>query len=82
MAAEWAATNIDADDFDALKDQLSRMESATAAGDVKGYLHANHAFHFIVYGAAGSDSLLSLIESLWMQTFPFNGVSATVWRAA
>jgi len=71
IAAEWAAPNIGDDGIAALNDQLSRMESATAAGDVKGYLRANRAFHFIVYGAAGSKSLLSIIESLWLQISPY-----------
>ncbi len=71
LAAEWAASNIDEDGISELTDQLSRMESATAAGDVKGYLRANRAFHFIVYAAAGSDSLLSIIENLWLQISPY-----------
>ncbi len=71
IAAEWAAPNIDDDGIEALEDQFSRMESATAAGDVKGYLRANRAFHFIVYGAAGSEALLSFIESLWLQISPY-----------
>lgn len=71
IAAEWATTNIDDAGIEALKAELSRMETATAAGDVKGYLRANHAFHFIVYGAAGSDALLSIIESLWLQISPY-----------
>ncbi len=71
IAAEWATPNIGDDGIKALKDQLSRMESATAAGDVKGYLRANRTFHFIVYGAAGSESLLSIIESLWLQISPY-----------
>ncbi len=71
IAAEWAAPNIGDDGVEALNGQLSRMESATAAGDVKGYLRANRAFHFIIYGAAGSEALLSFIESLWLQISPY-----------
>ena len=71
IAAEWAAPNVGHDGIEALNDQLARMKSATAAGDVKGYLRANRAFHFIVYGAAGSEALLSFIESLWLQISPY-----------
>jgi DNA-binding GntR family transcriptional regulator len=71
IAAAWAAPNIGDDGVETLKVQLSRMESATAAGDVKGYLRANHAFHFVIYGAAGSEALLSIIESLWLQISPY-----------
>lgn len=71
IAAEWAARNIGDDGIKALTGQLARMEAATAAGDVKGYLRANRAFHFIVYGAAGSEALMSIIESLWLQISPY-----------
>ena len=71
IAAEWAAPNVGHDCIEAMNDQLARMKSATAAGDVKGYLRANRAFHFIVYGAAGSEALLSFIESLWLQISPY-----------
>ena len=71
IAAEWAAPNVGHDVIEALNDQLARMKSATAAGYVKGYLRANRAFHFIVYGAAGSEALLSFIESLWLQISPY-----------
>jgi DNA-binding GntR family transcriptional regulator len=71
IAAEWATQNIDDGGIAALEGQLARMESATAAVDVKGYLRANRAFHFIIYGAAGSDALLSIIENLWLQISPY-----------
>lgn len=71
IAADWAVPNIGPHGIEALNHQLSKMESSTAAGDVKGYLRANRAFHFIIYGAAGSEALLSFIESLWLQISPY-----------
>ncbi len=71
VAAEWAAANIGDDGIEALKEQLLRMETSTTAGDVKGYLRANRAFHFIIYSAAGSEVLLSIVENLWLQISPY-----------
>ena len=47
------------------------MKQATQAGDVKGYLRGNRAFHFEVYRAAGSETMLAIIESLWLQISPY-----------
>ena len=47
------------------------MEKSIAAGDVKGYLRGNHAFHFAIYRAAGSENLLKIIENLWLQISPY-----------
>lgn len=71
IAADWAAANIDAKDTEALKAQLAQMEEAIASGNVKQYLRANYAFHFIIYHAAQSESLLAIIENLWLQISPY-----------
>ncbi|WP_319532703.1 GntR family transcriptional regulator [uncultured Cohaesibacter sp.] len=39
----------------------------------------NYQFHFTVYGAAGSDVLLPIVRSLWMQSGPFVRASALVY---
>lgn len=70
-AAEWAADKIDADSIATLESLLEDMKRATETGDVKGYLHGNRAFHFEVYRAAGSETLLSIIENLWLQISPY-----------
>jgi DNA-binding GntR family transcriptional regulator len=48
-----------------------RLEACLANGDAGGYMAANHAFHFAIYGAAPSTVLVPLIESLWLQFGPF-----------
>lgn len=71
IAAEWAAEKIDADSIATLDSLLKDMKRATKKGDVKGYLHGNRAFHFEVYRAAGSETLLAIIENLWLQISPY-----------
>jgi DNA-binding GntR family transcriptional regulator len=70
-AAEWAAEKIDAKSIAALETLLEGMKRATRTGDVKAYLHGNRAFHFEVYKAAGSETLLGIIENLWLQISPY-----------
>ncbi len=71
MAAAWAAGAADEADLDRLDQLNEALDQAVAGNDVKAYLHANRAFHFTVYAAAGSPALLSMIESLWLQISPY-----------
>ncbi len=71
MAAAWAAERIDRAGLLRLAELNDRLEAAVESNDVKGYLHANRGFHFAVYAAAGSPTLLSMIESLWLQISPY-----------
>ena len=48
-----------------------RLDAALAAGDVDGYMTANHAFHFAIYERSGADVLLSMAGGLWLQIGPF-----------
>ena len=47
------------------------LDAALAAGDVDGYMIANHAFHFAIYERAGAEVLLSMAGGLWLQIGPF-----------
>ena len=49
----------------------ARLDAALAAGDVDGYMTANHAFHFAIYERSGADVLLSMAGGLWLQIGPF-----------
>lgn len=71
LAAKWAARRIDADEIDALARECANLEAANMRGDVRSYLRANHAFHFSIYRAARSETLLSIIETLWLQISPY-----------
>jgi DNA-binding GntR family transcriptional regulator len=71
IAAGWAAERHDDADLLHLARHLEAMQAANAAGDVKGFLRANYAFHFAVYRAAKSENLLRIIEDLWLQISPY-----------
>jgi DNA-binding GntR family transcriptional regulator len=71
IAAEWATARITADDCAKLADLVTTMGQATGEGDTRAYVRANHDFHFTIYGAAGSEALLGVIEALWLQVSPY-----------
>jgi DNA-binding GntR family transcriptional regulator len=71
LAGQWAAERIQDDDLAALRSFLEALEEANASGDIKSYLRANYAFHFSIYRAAGSESILNIIENLWLQVSPY-----------
>lgn len=70
-AVSWAARDIDAGSLMQTEEQLVRMERSIGDGDTRDYLRANRAFHFTVYRSAGSPTLISLIEILWLQISPY-----------
>jgi len=70
-ASEWATNNLGADDIARLERLIGVMAEAIAERNAMQYVRANHEFHFIVYRASGSDVLVSLIESLWLQVSPY-----------
>lgn len=70
-AIAWAAKGMASAQLQCLDDLIEEMERAKADGDRARYVPANRAFHFTIYGAAGSDVLLSIIETLWLQIGPF-----------
>jgi DNA-binding GntR family transcriptional regulator len=71
QAAAWAAERITAEAIAQLGVELAAMDRAVRGGDVKAFLYANRAFHFIVYDAAGSAVMGDLIEQLWLRISPF-----------
>jgi len=71
LAAEWASSRLSAADIQRLVELVGKMTEADASNDVKAYLHGNRDFHFSIYRATGSDTLLSIIESLWLQISPY-----------
>lgn len=46
------------------------LDRAIATGDIPAYLRLNHDFHFQLYARAGSDVLLGVAASLWLQIGP------------
>jgi DNA-binding GntR family transcriptional regulator len=48
------------------------MGAAVGAVDAKAYLDANEDFHRLLYAAAGSPTLLGLIETVWLKVGPIS----------
>ena len=71
-ATERGAHRLSANDKDQLRALLETMAHALAAKDAKAYLDANEAFHLVLYRAAGSPLLLSLIETVWLKVGPLS----------
>jgi DNA-binding GntR family transcriptional regulator len=76
-----ALPHIDGAAIADLRDLTRACESAFA-GDDPDKAHAtselNHAFHFAIYGAAGSAVLLPIVESLWLQSGPYVRAAAQI----
>jgi DNA-binding GntR family transcriptional regulator len=70
-AAERACPAIGHEALAAIEAHDARLEACLARDDASGYMTANHAFHFAIYGAAPSSVLVPLIETLWLQFGPF-----------
>jgi len=71
MAAAWAAGRLSPRDLRQLDLLVGAMGKAVADGNAHAYVRANHEFHFVIYRASGSDTLLSIIEGLWLQVSPY-----------
>ena len=84
MAAAWAAGGLSPDVLEHLDDLIAEMERAKTERDRARYVPANRDFHFTIYRAAGSDALLAIIESLWLQIGPYFNILNTTenWGSA
>jgi DNA-binding GntR family transcriptional regulator len=71
IAAEWATPNVSAADRALLQKTVDLMAVAAETGDTHAYVRSNHDFHFGVYRASGSETLLTTIEGLWLQVSPY-----------
>ena len=84
LAAEWAARNAGTELLARLDGLLAQMSGSTAADERKSFMPANREFHFAIYAAAGSDTLLAVVENLWLQIGPYLGLlrGSGNWRTA
>lgn len=71
-AAERGALRVSDQDKDALRQLLQQMAHALTLPDAKAYLDANEAFHILLYRAAGSPLLMSLITTVWLKVGPLS----------
>ncbi len=70
-AAVRALPFIDDEIIEKLVEIDDTIDQYLANGDSSGYVEQNRSFHLTLYGAAPNEVLLSLIESLWLQSGPF-----------
>ncbi len=68
MVLDIAMDNMDDATIDALQDILSRNANKPETGLD---LRQNYDFHFVLYRKSGSQVMLPLIESLWLQYGPY-----------
>ena len=76
-----ALRNLATDDFAMLRQLTTECEAAFTSDDPdKAHLTSelNHAFHFYIYRAAGSDVLIPVVESLWLQSGPYVRAAAQI----
>jgi len=71
LAASWATPRVTDADTARLETLVAAMTKAVEAGDTRAYVRGNHDFHFTIYAASGSESLLNVIEGLWLQVSPY-----------
>ena len=70
-AAELAAECATPELTDKMRAANERMLDALSRSDVAGILEHNQAFHFEIYQACGNETLLDIIEMLWMRSGPY-----------
>jgi DNA-binding GntR family transcriptional regulator len=71
LAAAWAAESGSTPLIEELATLVEQMWQYSEADDASGFLSRNQAFHFAVYRASGSQTLVPIIESLWLQIGPY-----------
>ena len=79
-AVRLAAPRLTPEDIERLRKlTIAYDETMVSGGDHAHRAAYNHAFHFVIYRAAGSKVLLPIIESLWLQSGPFIRASANIY---
>jgi DNA-binding GntR family transcriptional regulator len=68
---EIAAGRMKAADLRAIRKEAAALTQAAQDQDIDSYLLHNYEFKFCIYRAAGSESMLFLIETVWLQVGPF-----------
>jgi DNA-binding GntR family transcriptional regulator len=70
-ATELASMSITKPEIKALRKGSAALNKAAKSQNIDDYLLANYEFKFQIYRASHSESLLFLIETLWLQVGPF-----------
>jgi DNA-binding GntR family transcriptional regulator len=81
LAAEEAATHLTRPEIDRL-DALNQAIERPGASRSPEYLINNREFHFTIYRNSGMPTLLSIIESLWVQIGPLLTIQQRIYSKA
>ena len=68
--ARLAAVCMQAADIDALEEIDGQINAALAAGDIRGYLRHNHAFHWTLYAHSEAEILMATAAAHWLRVGP------------
>ena len=72
LAVSWAVPHLNAELLGRLQALIVEMDNIKPDPQARrAYLRANREFHFALYRASGSDSMLGIIENLWLQISPY-----------
>jgi len=74
LAVGYAAKRITPAQLKTLQRLNDAMDKALAEHAASRYLELNQAFHFAIYAAASAPVALSIIEGLWLQMGPVQGL--------
>lgn len=70
-ATELAATRMNGNHLRTVRHHCNERTLAAKAADIDRYLQANYDYKFAIYRHCGSEHILFLIETLWLQAGPF-----------
>lgn len=68
--AELAAEHLTPPLIEQLRKIDAQVDHSVQAGDIPGYLEANHAFHFCLYEASQAPVLVDMARSMWLRFGP------------
>lgn len=69
--ASRALRRLSPADIEAIEALDEHVNETMENGDVEGYMRSNLRFHFSIYEKSGQETLLALVESVWLQFGPF-----------
>lgn len=71
LAAERAVSNITPSELNDVEQNCQAMQAAADGGELDAYVRSNWAFHLSIYRASRLETLISMIESLWLRVGPY-----------
>jgi DNA-binding GntR family transcriptional regulator len=71
LAAERAVANITAEELETVERNCEAMQAAAEAGDLEAYVRSNWDFHLSIYRSSHMETLVGMIEGLWLRVGPY-----------